>query len=402
MTLTLPAIFPKWLVDAVAGYWPDCDEDAVRREGDAWKANAERCRQLAGRHDTASAAEKAALHGYSADTKSTRNAQLGSDLNNQAEYGDSMAEQCYKKANEAEFTKLQVIGTGIALLTQLVADAMLAAPGAVKAAEDRAAAEASWTAAARRRYAVVKKVGQECATKRKGLPLAKATAIGAVIGAGTGVGVNLGAQIYQKEVLHHRDEIEWDLVRDAGIIAGVAGGVGARVASRVAPRINKFLGKVAGKSESNIVRYGAHVTAGVLIGGVGGAAGGVAGAGAQILVTGHIPDGAELRDALLHGFVGGFVGSATVFAHPLPPKAAPAKTESTTSTKSSESQPDTTPSNGTPPTTGTPQTTPPTGTPQTTSPTGTPQTTSPTGTPQTTSPTGTPQTTPPTGTPQTT
>ncbi|WP_062991053.1 WXG100-like domain-containing protein [Nocardia anaemiae] len=319
MTLTLPAAFPKWLVDAVAGYWPECDEDAVRREGDHWKAAGENCRQLGQRHDIASTMEKAALRGYSADTKAARNAQLGNDLRNQAAYCDSMAGQCYQKANDCEFTKLQVIGTGVALLAQLAVDALMSAPGVVKAAEDRAAAEASWSATARRYYGEVKKVGLECATKRKGLPLAKATAIGVALGGGTAAAVNAGAQFYQKEVLHHRDKMDWNMVEDAAIIGGVGGGIGARFASRFAPGINRFLGKVAGNSKSNIVRYGAHVTSGLLIGGVGGLAGAIGGAGAGIVVTGHIPDAKELRTSVIQGFVGGVVGSVTVFARPIPP-----------------------------------------------------------------------------------
>ncbi|MEV4130380.1 hypothetical protein [Nocardia sp. NPDC049707] len=344
MTLTIPEAFPKWLVEAVAGYWPDCDEDALRREGDHWKAAADSCRQLGKRHNVAAATEKAALHGYSADTKATRNVQLGDDLCNHAEYFDSMAEQCHKKANDCEFTKLQVIGTGLALLAQLAADALMSAPGVIKAAEDRAAAEASWAASARRYYGSIKKVGLECATKRKGLPLAKATAIGFALGAGTAAEVNAGAQFYQKEILHHRDKMEWDLVQDAAIIGGVGGGIGARFASRFAPGINKFLGKVAGKSESNIVRYSTHVTAGVLIGGVGGLAGAISGAGAGIVVTGHIPDSDELRAAVIQGLVGGFVGSATIFARPLPPgMGVQAKTD-TSNTNTSTTPPSTQPS----------------------------------------------------------
>ncbi|MEV6139357.1 hypothetical protein AB0L63_25560 [Nocardia sp. NPDC051990] len=359
MTLALPAAFPKWLVEAVAGYWPDCDEDALRREGDHWKAAADSCRQLGNRHDVAATAEKAALHGYSADTKATRNVQIGDDMCNQAEYFDSMAEQCYQKANDCEFTKLQVIGTGIALLAQLAVDVWLAAPGVVKAAEDRAAAEASWTASARRYHGNIKKVGLECATKRKGLPLAKATAIGFVLGAGTAAAVNTGAQFYQKEVFHHRDKMEWDLVRDAAIIGGVGGGIGARFASRFAPGINKFLGKLAAKSESNIVRYSTHITSGLLIGGVGGLAGAISGAGAGIIVTGHIPNTDELRTSVIQGLVGGFVGSATVFARPLPPgMRVTAKTDSSNS--STSTTPPSTPPSGS----GThPGTTPPGGTP---------------------------------------
>ncbi|MFI6363641.1 hypothetical protein ACIBG0_12930, partial [Nocardia sp. NPDC050630] len=319
MTLTLPAAFPKWLVEAVAGYWPECDEDAVRREGDHWKLTGDSCRQLSKRHDAVCATEKTALHGYSADTKATRNMQLGDDLRNQATYCDSMAEQCYQKANDCEFTKLQVIGTGFALLAQLAVDALMSAPGVVKAAEDRAAAEASWTATARRYFGNIKKVGLECATKRKGLPLAKATAIGFALGGGTAAAVNAGAQYYQMQVLHHRDKMDWGMVEDAAIIGGVGGGIGARFASRFAPGINKFLGKLAAKSESNLARYSAHVTAGVLIGGAGGAAGALGGAGAGVIVTGHLPDAKELRTSVLQGFVGGSVGSATIFTHPLPP-----------------------------------------------------------------------------------
>ncbi|MET8878508.1 hypothetical protein ABZW16_42025, partial [Nocardia sp. NPDC004604] len=323
MTLTIPEAFPKWLVEAVAGYWPECDEDALRRDGDHWSAAAESCRALAKRHNIAAAAERAALHGSTADAKSTRNMQLGDDLLNQAEYCDSMAEQCYKKGNDSEFTKLQLAGTGFALLAQLAVDVWLAAPGVAKTAEDRAAAESSWAAAARKLHGKIKKVGLECATKRKGLPLAKATAIGFALGAGTGAAVNAGAQLWQMEVTHHRDKMEWDLVEDAAIIGGVGGGVGARFASRVAPGINKFLGKVAARSDSNIVRYGTHVTAGVLIGGVGGTTGALGGLVASIPVTGHIPHGDEMRTTMLHGFVGGLVGSASIFARPLPPRATP-------------------------------------------------------------------------------
>lgn len=28
MTLTIPAAFRRWLVEAVSGYWPECDEDS--------------------------------------------------------------------------------------------------------------------------------------------------------------------------------------------------------------------------------------------------------------------------------------------------------------------------------------------------------------------------------------
>ncbi|WP_327100867.1 hypothetical protein OIE68_19960 [Nocardia vinacea] len=347
MTLTIPEAFPNWLVEAVAGYWPESDEDAVRREGDHWSDSAESCRVLAKRHDVAAAAESAALNGSTADAKSTRNMQLGDDLRNQAAYADAMAEQCHKKANDVEFTKLQVIGTGFALLAQLAVDVWLAAPGVAKAAEDRAAAESSWAAAARKHHGKIKKVGLDCATRRRGLPLAKATAIGFALGAGTAAAVNAGAQFYQMEVTHHRDKMEWDLVQDAAIIGGVGGGVGARFAARVAPGINKFLGRAAARSDSNVVRYGAHITSGVLIGGVGGVTGALGGLVASIPVTGHIPKGDELRTTVLHGFVGGFVGSASIFARPLPPRATP--TNTTTPNSASATPPSTAPVIGTRP-----------------------------------------------------
>ncbi|MGY1944621.1 WXG100-like domain-containing protein, partial [Nocardia asiatica] len=320
MTLQIPEEFPDWLVTCVAGHFPVGDEDAARRLGDQWSETAENCRALAERHDVAASSERAAIAGTTSDAKTDRNLQLGDDLRNQAAYADSMAEQCYKGANDIEFNKLLVIGTGFALLAQLALDAALMAPGVIKAAQDRAAAEASWAAAGRQRLLSIKGVGAQCAVQRAGIPLAKATAIGAAIGAGTGALVHGGAQWWQKEVLHHRDKIEWDDVRDAAIIGGAGGALGARFASRFAPGINRVIGKATERSQSNLVRYGAHITSGVLIGGVGGVAGTVGGVVAQIPLTGHIPNGQELQTALITGFVGGFVGSATIFAQPLPPR----------------------------------------------------------------------------------
>ncbi|MGW5141206.1 WXG100-like domain-containing protein, partial [Nocardia beijingensis] len=320
MTLQIPEAFPDWLVTCVAGHFPCGDEDAARRLGDQWSDTAESCRALADRHDVAAASERAAIAGMTSDVKTQRNLQLGDDLRNQATYADSMAEQCYKGANDIEFNKLLVIATGFALLAQLALDAALMAPGVVKAAEDRAAAEASWVAAGRRCLLSIKGVGAECAIRRAGIPLAKATAIGAALGAGTGALVNGGAQWWQKNVLHHRDKIEWDQVGDAAVIGGAGGALGARFASRVAPGVNRVIGRIAERSQSNIVRYGAHVTSGLLIGGAGGVAGAAGGLVAQIPLTGHIPKGEDLENALITGFVGGFVGSATVFAQPLPPR----------------------------------------------------------------------------------
>ncbi|MGW5222464.1 WXG100-like domain-containing protein, partial [Nocardia sp. NPDC004085] len=320
MTLQIPEAFPDWLVTCVAGHFPCGDEDAARRLGDQWSDTAESCRVLADRHDVAAASERAAIAGMTSDVKTQRNLQLGDDLRNHATYADSMAEQCYRGANDIEFNKLLVIGTGFALLAQLALDAALMAPGVVKAAEDRAAAEASWAAASRRCLLSIKSVGAECAIRRAGIPLAKATAIGAALGAGTGALVNGGAQWWQKNVLHHRDKIEWDQVGDAAVIGGAGGALGARFASRVAPGVNRVIGSIAERSQSNVVRYGAHVTSGLLIGGAGGVAGAAGGLVAQIPLTGHIPKGEDLENALITGFVGGFVGSATVFAQPLPPR----------------------------------------------------------------------------------
>ncbi|MEU4341605.1 hypothetical protein AB0H00_10080, partial [Nocardia sp. NPDC023852] len=326
MTLQIPQEFPDWLVNSVLGYFPKGDEDACRRLGDSWSDTSNTCTELAHRHDTVAQAEKAAAEGVTGEAKAGRNSQLGDDLRNQAAYADNMAQQLYENANNIEFTKLLIIGTGFALLAQLAVDVALLAPGALKAAEDKAAADTTMRIGRNELLNKIKGAGAQAMAHRKGIPLAKVTAIGVAIGAGTNAIVNAGAQFYQEMVLGHGDgDIEWDQVGDAAIVGGIAGGVGVRVASRFAPRINNAVSKVFRNPTSNGARYGAQVSAGLLIGGVGGVAGGVAGVGAQMVVSGHIPSEQEIKGALITGIAGGFVGAASVFARPVLPHA-PAKT----------------------------------------------------------------------------
>ncbi|MFQ6326747.1 hypothetical protein ACLMAL_11465, partial [Nocardia sp. CWNU-33] len=321
MTLEMPAVFPDWLVESCAGHFPECDEDAMLRLSRAYDDAAETCNALARQHTKATKDEQACIDGITGEVKGDRGWQLDGDLYSQRDYCRNLAAQCRQKAYDAEFQKLLVISTGLTLLAQLTVDFMLAGPGLLAAAEQKAGADATIRAGSKTFFSRVKAAGEAAMVTRKGIPLAKVSAAGAVFGAGAAATSNFGAQAWQKYVLHHREEIKVDMVRDAAIIGGVAGFVGVRVSSRFAPKINQFFDTIGKNTASTALRFGNHVARGLLIGGVGGLAGGVAGALTQIPVTGHTPTGAEFKQAMIMGFAGGFVGSAVVFVRPMPPRA---------------------------------------------------------------------------------
>ncbi len=328
-------------MSACAGHFPEGDEDAMRRVAVAWTDTADTCDAIAVRHADTAGQEKLAISGQATEAKGARNKQLAEDLRNSAQCCRLMSDQLNTAARDIEYTKLLVIFTGITLLAQLAIDIALVGVGSMKAA-----AEAAWRAASRAVAGRVKTAEASAMARRSGIPLAKVTAIGVGLGAGTGAFVDFGAQWWQKEVLDTRDEIDWGNVGRSTFIGAVGGGAGVLTALRLAPGINKAMQRIAGRSSSNAVRYGARISGALLIGGVGGLGGGVAGAGAQVIATGRMPTASEFKAAMVTGFASGFVGAASVFAQPFSP---PGTTTAARSSTPPAPDPGTSPPAHTPP-----------------------------------------------------
>uniref|UniRef100_UPI003FA39160 T3SS effector HopA1 family protein n=1 Tax=Nocardia violaceofusca TaxID=941182 RepID=UPI003FA39160 len=316
MTLRLPSEFPDWLVSACAGHFPEGDEDAMRRCASGWSTFADHWDSEAGRYEQASAAEQLAISGLTSNAKDGRNQQVVADMRNSAKCCRVMADQLNKTAQNVEYTKLLVITTGVALLVQIAVDLALVGPGAMKAAADKARAEVAWKAAGRTLLNRVEADGAAAVLRRGGIPLAKVAAISVGVGAGTGGLVDLSAQAIQKYKFHHRDEIDWSSVGRSAAIGGIAGGAGLAAGLKLAPIVNRAYARAAQQATSKAMKYLARVGPTVVIGTVGGVAGGVAGVGAQVVLTGRLPTKEELKQAVITGFAGGFLGSAAVLAHP--------------------------------------------------------------------------------------
>ncbi|NUS44474.1 MAG: hypothetical protein HOQ24_12395, partial [Mycobacteriaceae bacterium] len=148
MTLQLPDL-PRPLVELAVGHFPDLDEDRLRAIGRSWLTRGLLLPPLA--VQLAALGKKA---GQSLDSAAGREFDERVDdqvqnMESQAAYCNAMAEQCFRTADSGEFTKLLIIGSLYVFAAQLLADAMLFAAGAVKAAADRAAAAAAVQTAAR-------------------------------------------------------------------------------------------------------------------------------------------------------------------------------------------------------------------------------------------------------------
>ncbi|MGW5517079.1 WXG100-like domain-containing protein [Nocardia africana] len=326
MTLTLPPWLPEPVMTCVAGHFPDGDESAMRRCGDAWADTADQCRPMVEHHTAAARTIRTAGLGHTVDQFAQQHTELADTWRDQATYCDSMAKQLYEGANSIEFQKLVCIFTAGVLAAQLIRDGIaFAAGGGLLAIADRMAAETALGILRKKVLMWLAGAGVKAAAERGLLVLARNAVI---MGMAQGGLVNLAAQGVQI-MQGHRDGIDPASAGVAILAGGAGGAAGAVVGHAVAP-VPAMFGRAAARTFDRLAPHlGSNITAGlrqtaatpvarlfahlggtVFVGGAGGVAGGIAGVAVSLAATGQAFTRQAFTEGIIPGFAGGFLGAA--------------------------------------------------------------------------------------------
>ncbi|MFE3192743.1 toxin glutamine deamidase domain-containing protein [Nocardia sp. NPDC059240] len=252
MTLTRPPV-PGFLLDFLAGHWPEGDEDAMRRLADHWSTMSDSLQGLQQPAESTMNDALAAIDGRIHAAMTTYWQEIGggdaSELAKLVTICDSFAKQLEHGATDIEFAKL-TIWTSLAAMVAMafipgVGEAVdLAAAAAVKLLIrktileliDRLALKGATFLAERVGLEVAAKLGTEAAST-----LTLSVAKNAVIGAGFGSTVDLTAQRVQV-AMGNREQIDWGQVGTSAGAGALAGGVAGPIAEHVvAPAVGKKL-----------------------------------------------------------------------------------------------------------------------------------------------------------------
>ncbi|MCU1640796.1 MAG: hypothetical protein JWN03_1071 [Nocardia sp.] len=298
MTVSLADV-PKWVVDLVAGPWPEGDESAMRRLAALWNELGDAITNAS--HLAGDARNKAlsTIQGETGKALAAHGINLDSDLASAAQACHSLADQLVRDALSTELTKYIIKGSILVLAAQLGVDLFMPGPGEVEGAAATAATRLTVRAALR---SLIENVGTDAARAAAGRLVKAILFKGVTIGALQGGGVPLVAETVQ--MMHgNRKWGNYDSQVEAGLLAGAAGGLaGEFVGGKVMGRLEKTLTKDGAKTVGLLGRS----TVRILGGAAGGGAGAVAGEIAQVPVTGHL----NLRwDTLIPGLVGGAIGT---------------------------------------------------------------------------------------------
>lgn len=304
VTLRIPPEIPQWVVAAVAGPWPEGDEDAMRRLGQEWIELGDaiaRVSQLTGQ------AQEKALASISGETRKALEAHeidLHGDLQAAALTCYSLGEQLIRDALYTEHSKYVIIGALVVLAAELAIVALWPGVGQVGTVSRTAATRVTVRAAVRE---LVEKIGTHgawaAATRGGRAILFKGVTLGAIQG---------GAIPFAAETVQMMEgNREWGdyAWRDVGMgvvsggAAGAAGEFVGRLATMRVERTAITLGTGLGRDLASPFLGQAVIRLG------GAAAGGIAGAGAAVLAT--VPFTGQLHlgwEQILPGLVGGVLG----------------------------------------------------------------------------------------------
>ena len=298
MPVTLTAV-PKWVVELVAGPWPEGDEDAMRRLGQAWIELGEVISNAA--ELTGAAREKAlaAIQGATGKALASHGISLQDNLNSAASDCHKLGEQLIQQALSTQLTKYIIKGSLIALALQAGADLFI--PGAGEVEEAVAAAATRLTVRAAFRD-LIAKAGTDGARAAAARFMKTILFRGVTMGAIQGAGVPFIAETVQM-AQHDRDWGDYDNQIEIGLVAGAAGGlVGEFVGGRAIGGLQRFITN-DGAKEVGLLGQSAIPIGGAAVGGLAGA---VAGEAAIVPFTGRFDFSAK---TLLPGLVGGALGS---------------------------------------------------------------------------------------------
>ncbi|WP_280278406.1 hypothetical protein [Nocardia wallacei] len=301
MTLEIPKEIPPWVIAAVAGPWPEGDEDALRRLGAAWKEIGDaitRVSQLAGE---ARNRALAAIEGLTGEALEKHGLDLDGDLKHVAAACYGLSEQCMQDALATEYSKYVIIGSLVALVIQLGVDAFVPGVGQVHGAAATAATRLTVRAAFRE---LITRLGTEGARAAAARMVRAIAFKGVTLGAVQGGAIPLAAQAVQMTGPgHYRKEFDWKDI-GLGVVSGAAAGaagefVGVRAMTGLERR---FAGNATSAARNRLQQTGIRFAGAA----AGGAAGAVAGVASVVPFTGQLDMG---WDHLLPGMVGGVLGS---------------------------------------------------------------------------------------------
>ncbi|WP_157120629.1 helix-turn-helix domain-containing protein [Nocardia fusca] len=307
--LTFPEGFPLMLCEQVMGPYPRGNAGEMWAGAAAWSAAQQACSAEADRLDAVAASVPGRFGGAAGAELQRSVAGLVVAKRRQAEFCESVAEQCAEGALGIDLGQVTWRCMAFVLVAELVADMFLAGGAPVAAAAHRAAARAGWRVALMRLVELLTLSGERFAGSRA------AMLVGAgVLGAGLGGGITWGAQVWQ-QVQGRREEIDWQSVVTAGA-GGVAGGVAGAGVFCLRP-VNAVMARLHG-SGTRAGTAGAVLFAGGVSGVAGGVGGAVGAAGAASVYAGRwtAPQGSEMWMNVVNGVLEGLIsgGAHTVHA----------------------------------------------------------------------------------------
>lgn len=276
MTIEIPAAV-QWLVPIVVGaHWPEGDEDALRRLGQAWERAATAINQATGDGDAAAHAALGAMQGPAADAFAEYWDRFvaGEEqfLVTVAQACEQLAQGCEEAALNVEYTKLSIVAALLILAAQIAA--MIAATWATFGAST-AGVPIAQAATRLTVQSIFKKLVEQIALR---------SAANVTIN----VGVDVAIQALQTGFSGREG---WDLGNTvdagrAGLAAGLAGGAVGGVGKAVGTTTTSFgtaalrgvgEGALAGAG-GNVLNDAAHLSAvnwdGAVSGAVSGSLGG--------------------------------------------------------------------------------------------------------------------------------
>ncbi|WP_280390102.1 hypothetical protein, partial [Nocardia wallacei] len=298
MGLEIPPEIPSWVVAAVAGPWPEGDEDALRRLGHAWTEIGDAVARAAELSGEARYRAAGAIEGQTAEALKRYGIDLDNGLNSAAKACYGLAEQCFNDALQTEYSKYVIIGSLAALVVQLAIDAFVPGFGQVHGAAATAATRLTVRAAFRE---LITNLGTDAARAAAARLVKTILFKGVTLGAIQGGLIPFGAEAVQMfEGNREAGEFNWDQI-GLGVVAGAAaGGVGEFVGVRTMMGLERrfFSNSAPGFLGRAGVRFAGA--------GAGGAAGAVAGVVSLVPFTGELDMG---WDHILPGVVGGVLGT---------------------------------------------------------------------------------------------
>ncbi|WP_280417059.1 hypothetical protein [Nocardia carnea] len=301
MTLEIPKEIPSWVITAVAGPWPEGDEDALRRLGAAWKEIGDAITTVSQLSGKARERAVSAIEGQTGDALEKYGIDLGGDLKHAADACYGLSDQCMHNALLTEYSKYVIIGSLVALVIQLGVDAFVPGVGQVHGAAATAATRLTVRAAFRELITGLGAEGARAAAAR----LVRVIAFkGVTLGAIQGGAIPLAAQAVQMTgPENYRTEFDWNDI-GLGVVSGAAAGAAGEffgVRTMVGLE-RRFVNNAASTAGNRLTQVGIRFAGAA----AGGAAGAIAGVASVVPFTGQLDLG---WDHLLPGMVGGVLGS---------------------------------------------------------------------------------------------